>query len=245
MPVNRCFNHLDQAVSNTLPEIESLLQQSGLAFEIWPCDPELADTTRFCEHYGVALENAANAILVRSKTGDTKKTVPGGAKKSGSAVKIIDFVVSTPSDWTIIPQSAADDLGLIPTGSVDLTGTPTLDGLLMLNMNSTDQTVFDVASIGTLAILSAPDSASDPFLFPIVGPPRGGSVLINPDSNSDFGVLGGAFLDGYAYTGEEGSDDLMLSFQDGLSVPALGALALGSFVSILVLAGGLTLWRRS
>ena len=55
-----------------MPEIQSFLEQSGLAFEVWPCDPELADTARFCEHYGVALENSANAILVRSKTGAEK-----------------------------------------------------------------------------------------------------------------------------------------------------------------------------
>jgi prolyl-tRNA editing enzyme YbaK/EbsC (Cys-tRNA(Pro) deacylase) len=53
----------------TLPEIDTFLQQTGLAYEIWPCDPELADTTAFCAHYGVALENSANAILVRAKTG--------------------------------------------------------------------------------------------------------------------------------------------------------------------------------
>jgi prolyl-tRNA editing enzyme YbaK/EbsC (Cys-tRNA(Pro) deacylase) len=56
----------------TLPEIELFLQQTGLAYEVWPCDPQLADTARFCEHYGVALENSANAILVRSKTGAEK-----------------------------------------------------------------------------------------------------------------------------------------------------------------------------
>jgi prolyl-tRNA editing enzyme YbaK/EbsC (Cys-tRNA(Pro) deacylase) len=59
-------------MSPTLPAIDEFLQQSGLAFEIWPCDPELADTARFCEHYGVALENSANAILVGSKTGERK-----------------------------------------------------------------------------------------------------------------------------------------------------------------------------
>jgi prolyl-tRNA editing enzyme YbaK/EbsC (Cys-tRNA(Pro) deacylase) len=59
-------------LSATLPEIQSFLEHSGLAFEVWPCDPELADTARFCEHYGVALENSANAILVRSKSGERK-----------------------------------------------------------------------------------------------------------------------------------------------------------------------------
>ena len=59
-------------MSITLPEIDLFLQQTGLEYEVWPCDPELADTTRFCAHYGVALENSANAILVRSKTGAEK-----------------------------------------------------------------------------------------------------------------------------------------------------------------------------
>jgi prolyl-tRNA editing enzyme YbaK/EbsC (Cys-tRNA(Pro) deacylase) len=59
-------------MSDTLPEIRIFLEQAGLPFEVWPCDPELADTAVFCEHYGVALENSANAILVRSKTGAEK-----------------------------------------------------------------------------------------------------------------------------------------------------------------------------
>jgi prolyl-tRNA editing enzyme YbaK/EbsC (Cys-tRNA(Pro) deacylase) len=59
-------------MSDTLPEIRVFLEQTGLPFEVWPCDPELADTAVFCEHYGVTLENSANAILVRSKTGAEK-----------------------------------------------------------------------------------------------------------------------------------------------------------------------------
>ena len=56
-------------MSDTLPETRVFLEQTGLPFEVWPCDPKLADTAVFCEHYGVTLENSANAILVRSKTG--------------------------------------------------------------------------------------------------------------------------------------------------------------------------------
>ena len=59
-------------MSDTLPHIRTFLERSGEAFEIWPCDPELADTVTYCEHYGVALENSANAILVRAKTGERK-----------------------------------------------------------------------------------------------------------------------------------------------------------------------------
>ena len=36
------------------------------------CDPNLADTAVFCEHYGIAPEISANTILVRSKTGEEK-----------------------------------------------------------------------------------------------------------------------------------------------------------------------------
>lgn len=43
------------------------LEARGLAFEVMECDPELADTARFCEAYGIPLENSANAILVASR----------------------------------------------------------------------------------------------------------------------------------------------------------------------------------
>ena len=59
-------------MSNTSPKIREFLDQSNLSYEVWPCDPELADTAAFCDHYGVALEKSANAILVRSKTGVEK-----------------------------------------------------------------------------------------------------------------------------------------------------------------------------
>ncbi len=62
-------------MSDTLPQIRAFLEQTGKPFEVLPCDPELADTAVFCNHYGVALENSANAILVRSKAGDKKFVV--------------------------------------------------------------------------------------------------------------------------------------------------------------------------
>ena len=39
----------------------------GLDAEVVPCDPELADTAAFCEAYGYAPEDSANAILVIGK----------------------------------------------------------------------------------------------------------------------------------------------------------------------------------
>ena len=59
-------------MSTTLPAIHEFLEACGKPFEIWPCDPELADTAAFCQHYDCDLEKSANAILVRSKTGERK-----------------------------------------------------------------------------------------------------------------------------------------------------------------------------
>jgi prolyl-tRNA editing enzyme YbaK/EbsC (Cys-tRNA(Pro) deacylase) len=49
------------------PDVIAHLDRLGLAHEVMACDPALADTAQFCEAYGVALEESANAILVASK----------------------------------------------------------------------------------------------------------------------------------------------------------------------------------
>ncbi len=59
-------------MSDTLPEIRELLEQSEHPFEVWDCDPDMADTAIFCEHYKVPPENSANTILIKSKTGESK-----------------------------------------------------------------------------------------------------------------------------------------------------------------------------
>jgi prolyl-tRNA editing enzyme YbaK/EbsC (Cys-tRNA(Pro) deacylase) len=43
------------------------LERLGVAYELMPCDPELADTTAFCAAYGVAPEDSANTIVVAGK----------------------------------------------------------------------------------------------------------------------------------------------------------------------------------
>jgi len=43
------------------------MQSLDIAFEEMDCDPELADTARFCEAYGIPLERSANTILVASR----------------------------------------------------------------------------------------------------------------------------------------------------------------------------------
>ena len=43
------------------------LDRRGLAYEVMPCDPALADTAAFVEAYGVPPERSANTIMVASK----------------------------------------------------------------------------------------------------------------------------------------------------------------------------------
>lgn len=42
----------------------------GLEHTLVPCDPDLADTAAFCEAYGYAPQDCANAILVIGKSAD-------------------------------------------------------------------------------------------------------------------------------------------------------------------------------
>ena len=55
---------------DTVATSRAILEESGLAYEIIACDPELADTAVFCEHYGYSLTHSANTIVVTSKTGE-------------------------------------------------------------------------------------------------------------------------------------------------------------------------------
>jgi prolyl-tRNA editing enzyme YbaK/EbsC (Cys-tRNA(Pro) deacylase) len=43
------------------------LDRLGARYEILDCDPALADTAAFCEHYGYAPEISANAIVIASR----------------------------------------------------------------------------------------------------------------------------------------------------------------------------------
>ena len=53
-----------RAMSDTFIE---RLDATGIEYDIIPCDPELADTAAFCEHYGYALDDSANTIVVMGK----------------------------------------------------------------------------------------------------------------------------------------------------------------------------------
>ena len=46
--------------------LEAALAGRG-GYELFPCDPALADTAAFCAHYGFAMEDSANTIVVVGK----------------------------------------------------------------------------------------------------------------------------------------------------------------------------------
>ena len=56
-------------------QVREALDAAGVEYEVMACDPELADTAAFCEHYGVPIEQSANTILVAGKPrGGSEKT---------------------------------------------------------------------------------------------------------------------------------------------------------------------------
>tara|TARA_B100001778_G_scaffold210498_1_gene174229 strand:- start:324 stop:812 length:489 start_codon:yes stop_codon:yes gene_type:complete len=48
-------------------KVLSSLKDVGATFEVIDCDPSFADTASFCNRYGYALEESANAILLEGK----------------------------------------------------------------------------------------------------------------------------------------------------------------------------------
>ncbi len=47
--------------------LATILDRLGREYELFPCDPALADTAAFCAAYGFALEDSANTIVVVGK----------------------------------------------------------------------------------------------------------------------------------------------------------------------------------
>jgi prolyl-tRNA editing enzyme YbaK/EbsC (Cys-tRNA(Pro) deacylase) len=52
--------------------VRANLETLGFEYEIFPCDPALADTAAFCAAYGFAPEDSANTILVIGKASPPK-----------------------------------------------------------------------------------------------------------------------------------------------------------------------------
>ena len=49
------------------PIVQRAMRSHNVTYEVLSCDPDMADTAAFCAHYGFAIEQAANTILVASK----------------------------------------------------------------------------------------------------------------------------------------------------------------------------------
>ena len=47
--------------------LEASVARLGVPYELFPCDPALADTAAFCEAYGFSPDDAANTIIVAGK----------------------------------------------------------------------------------------------------------------------------------------------------------------------------------
>ena len=52
--------------------VAKFLAEHGMAFSAIECDPDFADTHKFCERYGYSFEESANVLLVASKRGEPK-----------------------------------------------------------------------------------------------------------------------------------------------------------------------------
>jgi len=55
-------------ISGERARLDRILSGVGVAYELFPCDPALADTAQFCAAYGFALEESANTIVVVGKS---------------------------------------------------------------------------------------------------------------------------------------------------------------------------------
>jgi prolyl-tRNA editing enzyme YbaK/EbsC (Cys-tRNA(Pro) deacylase) len=54
-------------MSTLLPATQDALDDYVIEYTVMDCDPSLADTAQFCEHYNFALSESANAIIVVGK----------------------------------------------------------------------------------------------------------------------------------------------------------------------------------
>jgi prolyl-tRNA editing enzyme YbaK/EbsC (Cys-tRNA(Pro) deacylase) len=55
------------------PKVFQALTTYGLEFKVLECNPDLADTAAFCDHYGFTLEQSANTIVVASRKAEPTK----------------------------------------------------------------------------------------------------------------------------------------------------------------------------
>ena len=54
------------------PDVQRAIDSLGIRYEVLPCNPDWADTDVFCANYDIPRQNAANTILVASKSDPRK-----------------------------------------------------------------------------------------------------------------------------------------------------------------------------
>ena len=54
------------------PDVRRAIDSLGIRYEVLPCNPDWADTDVFCANYDIPRQNAANTILVASKSDPRK-----------------------------------------------------------------------------------------------------------------------------------------------------------------------------
>jgi prolyl-tRNA editing enzyme YbaK/EbsC (Cys-tRNA(Pro) deacylase) len=50
-----------------LPIVQKTFEENSISYEVFPCDPDFADTTAFCEKYGFSPDQSANTIILASR----------------------------------------------------------------------------------------------------------------------------------------------------------------------------------
>lgn len=53
-------------------EVANFMSAHNLEHTVIDCEPEFADTHKFCDHYGYSLDESANVLLVASKKGEAR-----------------------------------------------------------------------------------------------------------------------------------------------------------------------------
>jgi len=62
----------NRRVSELDPDVRRAIDYLGIRYEVLPCNPDWADTDVFCANYDIPRQNAANTILVASKSDPRK-----------------------------------------------------------------------------------------------------------------------------------------------------------------------------
>ena len=53
-------------------DVASVISALNIEHTVLGCEPEFADTQKFCDHYGYSVDEAANVLLIASKKGEPK-----------------------------------------------------------------------------------------------------------------------------------------------------------------------------